>query len=360
MSEKFNGSMLTLARQWRRVSQVGLIEAIHNKITQGTLSKIEHGRLQPDAGLVDAFADTLKVRRSFFFDSAFVRDPMISYHRKRQSLSTTDLQAIHAEAEIYRLNLRKCFDAVEIENSLPSVPAIDPDQFGRNIEDIAAAVRQRWKLPRGPVADLTKTVEDAGTIVIRQNFGTPLIDGFCQHACDDLPHIVFLNAQQPRDRLRFSLAHEIGHLVMHHTPHPQQEMEANQFAAAFLMPAKEIIHDFFHPSIRRFQELKSYWGVSMHALVYRAWTLGTLDDRQYKYFMVEMSKRGWKRQEPLEPTHLKEEASTLKHVIEAHLEVLGYTNEDVADLFGLTDQDFTDLYQVGNQRPRLRLVSDRK
>lgn len=360
MSEKFNGSMLTLARQWRRMSQAGLIAAIQSKTTQPTLSKIEHGRIQPDPALVDAFASALTVRRSFFFDSSYVRDPLVSYHRKRQALSATDLQAIHAEAEVYRLNLRRCFDGVEVDQRLASIPAIDPDQFGRNIEDIAAAVRQRWQLPRGPVSDLTRIVEDAGAIVVHQNFGTPLIDGFCQHACDGLPPIIFLNAQQPKDRLRFSLAHEIGHLVMHATPHPQQETEANQFAAALLMPAREILNDFFQPSIRRFQELKLYWGTSMHALVYRAWSLGVLDDRQYKYFMVEMSKRGWRKQEPLEPTHLKEEAFTLKHIIDAHLEDLGYTKEDMSDLFGLTEREFAALYRVAEGRPKLRLVSDRK
>jgi Zn-dependent peptidase ImmA (M78 family)/transcriptional regulator with XRE-family HTH domain len=356
MSDKFNGSMLGLARQWRRMSQADLVEAISNRCSQGTLSKIEHGRIQPDNGLVEAFSDALRVRRNFFFDPAYVREPAVSYHRKRQALSATDLQSIQAEAEIYRLNLRKCFGAVEIERTLPPVPAIDPDQYGRNMDEIAAAVRQRWKFPRGPVLDVTRAVEDAGIVIIRHDFGTPLVDGFSQHASDGLPPLIFINSQQPKDRLRFSLVHEIGHLVMHQTPHPQQEIEANQFSAAVLMPSSEIIHDFDQPSIRKFQELKAYWGVSMHALVYRAWQLGALDDRRYKYFLIEMSKRGWRKMEPLEPIHLKEEPSTLRHIIEAHLDDLGYTTEEIADLFGLDDRDLRSLYPVDKPRPKLRIV----
>lgn len=97
MSEKFNGRMLALARQWRRASQFDLVTALNGKIAQGTLSKIEHGRIQPDDHIVNALADALQVQRSFFFDSSYVREPMISYHRKRQALSSTDLQSIQAK-----------------------------------------------------------------------------------------------------------------------------------------------------------------------------------------------------------------------------------------------------------------------
>ena len=196
-------------------------------------------------------------------------------------------------------------------------------------------------------------------MIIRHNFGTPLIDGFCQHANDKVPALIFINSQQPKDRFRFSLAHEIAHLVMHQTPYPQQEAEANQFAAAFLMPASEIAHDFDLVSIRRLQELKSYWGVSMQALVYRAWQLGKMDDRQYKYFQIEMSKRGWRKSEPLEPTHLREEPTTLRDMVRAHINDLGYSLEELGDLFGLEKRDLLTLYPIEQDRPKLRLVSNR-
>lgn len=65
------------------------------------------------------------------------------------------------------------------------------------------------------------------------------MDGVTMHAPDTLP-CIFLNRSQPADRLRFSLAHELGHLIMHRVPTLQMEEEANAFAAAFLAPAKDI------------------------------------------------------------------------------------------------------------------------
>jgi Zn-dependent peptidase ImmA (M78 family) len=288
MSKQFNGQLLTLARQLRRMSQTELVDQMGCALTQGTLSKIEHGRIQPGDELVEKFAGALKLKASFFYDGVYVRETVVSYHRKRQKLTARDLDALHALAEVYRINLRKCFDAVELDHALPPLPAIDPDQYERHVEDIALALRQRWKLPRGPIKSLVKLIEDSGVIVVSFNFGTSLIDGFCQFASDGLPPIIFIDSQQPRDRYRFSLAHEIGHLIMHHTPHPEQEIEANRFASELLMPTSEITHDFYDLSLKKFMELKLYWGTSMQALIYKSWQVGKLDDRMFKYYMVEM------------------------------------------------------------------------
>ena len=178
MDKKFNGRMLMLARQVRRMSQVELVRAVGGSLAQGTLSKVEHGRFQPDAEMVDALAKALRVKSVFFFDPSYLREPMVSYSRRRQKLSSPDLQALYGFAEIYRLNLRKCLEAIEIEDRLPSLPGIDPDGFGGRIDDVAATVRQRWRLPRGPIQNLTKTAEDAGIIIVPFDFGTPLMDGF--------------------------------------------------------------------------------------------------------------------------------------------------------------------------------------
>jgi Zn-dependent peptidase ImmA (M78 family) len=107
-------------------------------------------------------------------------------------------------------------EAVELETRLPSVPAVEPDQYAGDVHRVAQTIRQRWGIPRGPLKDLTKIVEDAGVVIVSFDFGTPLIDGFSQHPSDSLPAIIFINSRQPKDRFRFSLAHELAHLVTRH------------------------------------------------------------------------------------------------------------------------------------------------
>ena len=114
---------------------------------------------------------------------------------------------------------------------------------------MAQSIRQLWLLPRGPVDDVTSLLETAGVIVIGFDFGTDLCDGFSQHGSDNLPPIIFTNTRQPKDRLRFSLVHELGHIVMHRLPNPNMEAEANRFAAEFLMPTSDITKDFYNLSL---------------------------------------------------------------------------------------------------------------
>jgi len=360
MASQFNGQLLSLARQVRKTSQAELVEALAGAVTQGTLSKIEHGHIQPQPELVEKIGAALRLRASFFYDSVYVRQPLASYHRKRQKLAVRDEESVHALAEVFRINLRKCLDSVELENALPPVPAIDPDEYSGDVDEIANVLRQRWSVPRGPIADLTRLVEDAGVLVVAFDFGSPLIDGFCQHGGDGLPPFVFMNSQQPKDRFRFSLAHELGHLVMHRTPNPHQEIEANRFASEFLMPTKEIRHDFDDLSLTKFMDLKMYWGTSMQALIYKAWQIGELSDRMYKYYVIEMSKRGFRKNEPVEATHLKEEPTTLKAIMSVHTDTLGFSIEDLGELFGLREAELLSLYPVAKPRPKLRLIRNER
>jgi Zn-dependent peptidase ImmA (M78 family)/DNA-binding XRE family transcriptional regulator len=360
MNRQFNGQLLLLARQVRKFSQAELVAALGGAVTQGTLSKIEHGHIQPNADLVDKIAAALNLRPNFFYDSVYVRQPLASYHRKRQKLSVRDEESVHAIAEVFRINMRKCLDAIEIDTTLPPVPAIDPDEYGGDVEEIANMLRQRWSVPRGPIADLTTLVEDAGVLIVSFDFGSQLIDGFCQHGVDGLPPFIFINNQQPKDRYRFSLAHELGHLTMHRTPNPKQEIEANRFASEFLMPTRDIRHDLDDLSVMKFMDLKRYWGTSMQALIYKAWQTGKMSDRMFKHYNIEMSKRGWKKIEPVEADHLREEPTTLRGIISAHLDDLGYSLEELSEIFGLVEEDVLSLYPVERPRPRLRLVRNER
>jgi Zn-dependent peptidase ImmA (M78 family)/transcriptional regulator with XRE-family HTH domain len=357
MNKVFNGELLALARQTRKVSQPELVTALNGTISQAQLSKIEHGQIQPDDKLKEKLALALRYRSDFFCNPVYQRMDPVSFHRKRKKLTARDRDAIHGQSEIYRINLKKLLPSVELEARLPSVPAIDPDQYAGDIPKIALTVRQRWGIPRGPIKDLTKLVEDAGVVIVAFDFGTPLIDGFCQHAGDDLPPVIFINLRQPKDRYRFSLAHELGHLVMHQTPNPEQEVQANLFASEFLMPTPEVRPQFYNLSISKFMELKLYWGASMQSLIYKAWQTGRISDRMFKYYNIEMAKRGFKTKEPVEWNGSAESPSTLSQLIATYTGELGYSVSDLSQLLGLLEDEITELYQLaGKRKAHLRLV----
>jgi Zn-dependent peptidase ImmA (M78 family) len=356
MFPAFNGNMLFLARQMRRMGQEELVAAVGGVVTQGTLSKIERGRIQPTQEMTELFAKALGVRPSFFSNPSYLRQPPVSFHRSRKALAAKDETAIHAQSEVYRLSLKKILSDIELEPLIPPPPSIDIEQYNGDSAEIAKVVRRRWNLKRGPVLDVTKLIEDSGIVIIAFDFGTPLIDGFCQHSGDGLPPVIFINSSLPKDRFRFSLVHELGHLVMHDVPNPEQEDQANLFASEFLMPKDDIKDDLYDLKLTKFMELKLHWGVSMQALIYRSWQIGRLSDRQLKYFFMEISRRGWRKIEPIDVPNLREKPSTLRAMIDAHLKQLDFSEDEIAEMLGLNQREFRSWFPVEHRRPPLRLV----
>jgi Zn-dependent peptidase ImmA (M78 family)/transcriptional regulator with XRE-family HTH domain len=351
----FNAAMMIVARQARGFSQTKLAKAL--RVSQSKISKIEAGFVPPDDALIDTLAETLHFRRQFFMRDAQLRSPPTIYHRKKQKLSVGDWDRILAQSDIYRLCIETMLRSVELVPSKPAPPMIDPDQYDGRVDQVAYAVRQAWMLPRGPVVDVAKAIEDSGVMIIPFDFGTDLIDAFCQHGLDRLPPLIFLNARlKAKDRLRFSLAHELGHLVMHALPRPEQEEQANEFAAAFLMPADDIRASLYSMSLERLMVLKKYWKTSMQAVLRRARDLKRVSDRGYRYYQIEMSKRGWRSAEPIDIDGPIESPKVFANLISSHITELGYAHDELAELFGLFPEDMPEAAQA--ERPRLRLVTN--
>ncbi len=116
--------------------------------------------------------------------------------------------------------------------------------------------------------------------------------------------VIVLSGDAPGDRLRFSVAHELGHLVMHRSwrsdaSESELEDQANKFASEFLMPEQSIQHELDPPiTLSGLAKLKPRWGVSIQALIRRAYTLEIISQRQYKYLFQKLSARGWRTREP--------------------------------------------------------------
>ena len=84
---------------------------------------------------------------------------------------------------------------------------------------------------------MTGYIERAGIFVFHADLELIDVDGLTLRL-PGLPPIIVLNRHLLGDRLRFTLAHELGHLVMHSVPSPNMEKEANEFASELLMPEK--------------------------------------------------------------------------------------------------------------------------
>lgn len=349
MTEMINPEMLILARELRGMTQSELAEI--TSINQGIISRYESEMREISS------KDLVKIAAALDFPEAFFYRPGQRhglgssglFHRKRQSVSNTVLKMLQAKINLVRLDFEHIF-MNEIEFDKPvKFPQFDVKEIG-SIERIADLVRATWNLPMGPIQNLIESIEDAGGIVYMADFGTNKIDAIVQWV-DPLPPVFLVNRQVPGDRLRFTLAHEIGHLVMHAILHDQIEEEADQFAAAFLMPASEIITDFTVVNLARLAQLKPYWKVSIQALIRRAKDLNKITERQYRSLNAELSSLGHKVREP-NPLPL-EKSTLIKEVVDTYINELGYSVGELARLLRIHEREVRSLYMQDDDDIRL-------
>ena len=293
------GEALVTLRRARGMTQEALAGAA--AVTQAALSRYENDLRDPSHDTLESLATALSVTPGFLqvadrTQGAFMVD---AHMRRRRTAKPTVWRRLEARMNVYRMHIRLLMREVEIEPVL-ALPLFDPLEYAP--EDTARLVRMQWRMPSGPVRDLIGWLESAGCVVVAEDFGSMTgggrVDGLSQWAADS--PVMLVNDRAPTDRLRLTLAHELGHVCLHSEQlGGDPEDEANAFAAELLMPADLIRPELHNLSLGKLHGLKRYWGVSMQALIERAYRLGTLSARQRTSLYKALSARGWRTREPL-------------------------------------------------------------
>lgn len=347
-----NPEMVILARQARGHSAAELARRLG--ISPGMMSKLEHGIVQLGDDRVQEIANELHYPPSLFYRPERVRgsDSICFHHRKRRTMPVRKLDAIEAEMHLSQLRVRTLLGELEIEAPY-EFPTLDPDEHG-GVGGVARLLRAMWHVPTGPIVNLVRLVESAGAVVIVRDFGTQKLDGMSCWA-KSVPPLFFLNSAMPTARLRWTLAHEIGHLVMHWTPpEGDPEQEADEFAAEFLLPNAETRHDLRSLTFKRLPPLKAYWRVSMFALVKTGSVRRLLPANQVKSLYVQMSRLGWRTAEPYDLP--PEQPVLTDQAISVHLNEHGYSTGELARIINLYEDEFVSTHLRKRNEGGLRAV----
>ena len=342
-----NIERIKLARESRGFTQTSLSKK-SSKISQVILSKIEKGAYNVTEEIINELASILDYKPEFFYKQHDVY-PLKHFYFRKNLGTGSNTKKIEAIINIISSNVRDLLDSVDVEVKLPFV-----DIYKEDIqpEDMAKILRDNLNLPKGPIKDLVKTLESIGIIVIFFDYSKELkIDGVSFITPEGVPLIV-INDNIPDSRKNFTLAHELGHLVMHYkgmiiTDDRDVEKEANKFASEFLMPKGEIRSQLFQLTDSHLFYLKSYWKVSIQSLLYRANALGCMSPDQYRRWITKINARGWKKDEPYEFIIKKPEL--LEKMLKLHFEDLEYSSEEIKIFFGLNDYEFNKFYIEPNR-----------
>ena len=348
-----NGEFVRLARLTRGLTQKQLSNTLG--IYGTTLSRIESGSLDANDDILGKLADALDYPVSFFSQKSILRGSGTDgvFHRKRQSLTSKKLSQVYALGEIRRLELEKLAEWNGVKCSILEYPI---DFYDDDPEKIARTVRASMNLPAGPVFNLTKTLEDAGCVIVSHDFGTRQIDGFSIKT-STTPPIFHMNRDLPPDRWRWTLAHELGHVVMCQDPTQSPkiiESQADLFAGEFLAPGSEIMPFLGGLTLPKLAGLKLEWKISMQALVMRASHFGTITPSHKKTLFIQMNKGGYRTREPETLDPPTEYPSKLFQLAKTYITEVGYSRKELMEYLALNERDFNTYYHD----PQNRVVSE--
>lgn len=355
-NEQFNPELLVIARGACGLTQTQL--AIDIDVRQGRISRWEDGISVPSEDEVLRIADRLSFPSKFFYqsDTAIGAEVSFMYHRKRRRTKISVLNQLHCRVNILRIGIARLLRSIE---EFPvRIDSIDVDEYG-SAEEVARTARAAWQLPAAsPIRNLVGLMEKLGTIVVRIPFNTDQVDAV--HVWPwDMPPLVFLNDSCPADRERFSLAHELGHMVMHRIPTPHMEEEADSFARELLLPEAGLRVDIPKSlTLKDALRLKPKWGASGQAIIYQSHQIGAITKRKYESLYKYLSKLGYRKREP-NPIE-REEPTTLRRLIDLHRQDLGYSVDELAESVFLTTDRFKRYYSPNEAtKPhKLRVVGD--
>lgn len=233
-------------------------------------------------------------------------------YRKLASASKIMTRRVHAFfSESYRVT--EAILGIE-KYPTPPLPYITTESplSQDEIENLAEQTREALRLaPDKPIPHVTRSLERAGVtvapIVLTDDPDGPPPSGghfgVSYWGGVEAPALIGYFPGGPGDRMRFTLAHEVAHLVLH-TFRPRAtdpELEANRFSSALLVPRVRAEQDIRErTSLPEYARLKATWGVSIQALIMRGWALGLVSDTRKRSLFVQLSAKGWRKNEPVE------------------------------------------------------------
>lgn len=297
------GERLLRARSAAGLSMKVLADQIG--LSANMIKKYEHGESMPASDTLLKLAKALNVRVEYFFRPVKVSLGEVEY-RKKASASKKQLDRIKGDV------LSQVERWLDLSNQWPTFPISDfslpdcvPERINHidDMEGLADNLREEWQLGFDHITDLIDLLESHGILVVVSDaMDDGSVDGL--QAQVDGKQVVVVSGHASGDRQRFTLAHELAHLLIHErlAEDIDEEKACHRFASAFLLPASALrqhLGDERHNiEPQELYFLKHEFGISMGACAYRAKQLRIISENLYQRLVISFSKKGWRKLEP--------------------------------------------------------------
>ncbi|KLD41393.1 helix-turn-helix domain-containing protein [Lactiplantibacillus plantarum] len=374
---QFKGERLKQARLLRMLTGTELALLISDKkvIKQQQISYWESNRRVPNFEEIQKLSAVLKVPYYFFLkgDSRNNVDTA-NFFRRSAAVPTKNRNSMQELVFLYSSFFKVIGRYIKLPDFKDNDLVISSDEFRLvdvdEIDELAKSIRRKYHLGIGPISNVTLLMEKMGVRVIFTNEDIAGIDALTK-VVDNQFYVIINTKGKSAVRIRFSLAHELGHVFLHSRysesilksseKNKRVESEAQMFASLFLMPEEGILMDMVATNLEFLKSLKSHWLVSIQALAIRGKQIGLLTQSEMTHVFQQISRNGWRKKEPLDDTISIEFPTFIKTVLE-YLNSEGISVDDALYQEGLSFDFLNSLFsaiqisEIKEKGPNLKLL----
>jgi len=298
--KRYFGIRLKMARKMAGLSMDELVEKMGGIVTKQSLSKYERGLMNPSSTVLIALSKALNVKPDHFYRRSNLNLSGLQF-RKKSELNKKEIERIKFKSVEYLERYHELENLLGINNKFSVSLKIRKINSIEDAENAAIELRTEWGLGISPIPNLLELLEEKN-IKIMKIQSNEKFDGL-KAEINGNPVIV-INENKPIDRKRFTVAHELSHLLFEFNEKGNKEELCHLFAGAFLLPSevlkRELLGKRSKITFWELKELKQMYGVSFQVILHRAKVNGIISENAYKSIYSEMKKNDWINVEPVQ------------------------------------------------------------
>lgn len=339
------GQRLKLARASAGFSLRELADKIGNLVSAQALGKYERDEMVPGSKVLLTLADALGVTEDYLVGQSNITLEAVEFRKNRITRKREEAQieaAVISHLERY-LEVESILQVSSLEWDEPREAPFPVVKDLVEADLAAQSLRDHWNLGNDPVYKLAEFLEERGIKVLALELPDSVsgLTCFVRRQKGGRVPVIVINSSDKGERQRFTLAHELGHMVLEVADGIDEEKASHRFAGAFLMPAEllraEIGKHRHSLSLGELFALKRILAVSVQALTYRCKDLGIIERSVYVNLFEVFNERGWRKPPYDEPFPVpSEQPQRFRRLCFRALAEGAISEGKVAELLGLT------------------------
>lgn len=267
------------------------------EVSKQTISKYEAGKTMAGSSILIKLSNALGVPIDYFFRpySFDVSEIEISFRKKTSvGIKNQTTLKIKIQDEVERFIDIENILGIDSQKDLINVNVPVRISMPTQMTMLAKEVRRIWRLGITPIPSVKNLLMNHGVKVFETD-GPEGFDGISGQANGNLPIIVINTKIQNIERRRFTLMHELAHLLANSSLDPvlsnhDREKLCDAFASEMLLPSEFVEYEFGSKSkisIQEMTKVQKIYGISIDAIAYSFKRLGIFNENRYRSYYIQ-------------------------------------------------------------------------